>query len=73
MEGSGTGDNKIESTEPGAEASIDPVVMAELLTEFYANLFKATDRQRELPKWVYLRKPSPTPCLRDSHGSTGRY
>ena len=39
---------------PGAEISFDPEEKSKLLTQFYGDLFKATECQAELSKWVRL-------------------
>ena len=39
---------------PGEAVSFDPGYKSALLTEFYTNLFKATETQEVLPSWVRL-------------------
>ncbi len=39
---------------PGEAVSFDPDYKGALLTEFYTNLFKATETQEVLPSWVRL-------------------
>ena len=46
----------LRSTEGGAEDSFDPEMKAALLTRFYSNPFKATECQKELPRWVDLTR-----------------
>ncbi len=42
--------------EEGAVDTFDIDEKGRLLTDFYANLFRATEKQADLPKWVDLNK-----------------
>ena len=39
---------------PDADISFDPVEKGQLLTQFYGDLFRASECQSELPQWVRL-------------------
>ena len=46
----------LKGTEEGAKDIFDAEQKGKLLTDFYENLFSATEVQKELPKWVDLNK-----------------
>ena len=46
----------LRSNEEDAEDTIDGEKKSKILTDFYTDLFKATDVQKDLPRWVDLTK-----------------
>ncbi len=56
IKGAQQGIRALKSTEEGAEETWDSGEKSALLSELYGKLFKATDMQANLPKWVDLER-----------------